>query len=275
MLASVKRAEQAILEKQDSKTYVAIAGNAGFNKRRRGAAVRQRPSRAEGRPRVHGADARRQRRLEHRRPSCRAREDRTREIYVSDPTWPNHQPLLKVSGLQLDTYPYYDYAKHRVDFDADAGAARQGERRRARADPRLLPQPVRRGSVEGAVAGADAALRAARSRAVHRHRVSRARRRPRRGRVRRAAHGRAAARGRRRDVVLEESRPLSRARGRGELRLGECRSGEARGSERGERGARHLLDAARSRRRDRQPTSSATRRCARSGSRSSRRCAAG
>jgi aspartate aminotransferase len=36
---------------------------------------------------------------------------------MSDPTWPNHQPLLKVAGLTLDTYPYYDYAKHRVDFD--------------------------------------------------------------------------------------------------------------------------------------------------------------
>src|ERR1043165_8269788 len=32
VLASVKRAEKTILEKQDSKTYVSIAGNAGFNK---------------------------------------------------------------------------------------------------------------------------------------------------------------------------------------------------------------------------------------------------
>jgi len=32
VLASVKRAEKAILEKQESKTYVAIAGNAGFNR---------------------------------------------------------------------------------------------------------------------------------------------------------------------------------------------------------------------------------------------------
>jgi aspartate aminotransferase len=38
-------------------------------------------------------------------------------VYVSEPTWPNHQPLLKVAGLTLDTYPYYDYAKHRVDFE--------------------------------------------------------------------------------------------------------------------------------------------------------------
>ena len=32
VLASVKRAEKAIIDAQDTKTYVAIAGNAGFNK---------------------------------------------------------------------------------------------------------------------------------------------------------------------------------------------------------------------------------------------------
>jgi aspartate aminotransferase len=46
-----------------------------------------------------------------------ARAKQNARIYVSEPTWPNHQPLLKVAGLTLDTYPYYDYAKHRVDFE--------------------------------------------------------------------------------------------------------------------------------------------------------------
>src|SRR5690606_8399197 len=32
VLSSVKRAERAVLEAQDTKTYVAIAGNAGFNR---------------------------------------------------------------------------------------------------------------------------------------------------------------------------------------------------------------------------------------------------
>jgi aspartate aminotransferase len=41
-------------------------------------------------------------------------------IYISEPTWPNHLPLLKMAGLELDTYPYYDYTRHRVDFDAMA-----------------------------------------------------------------------------------------------------------------------------------------------------------
>ncbi|MBN7795285.1 aromatic amino acid transaminase [Parahaliea mediterranea] len=39
-------------------------------------------------------------------------------VWVSDPTWPNHVPLLGGAGLQLQTYPYYDFAHHRLDFDA-------------------------------------------------------------------------------------------------------------------------------------------------------------
>ena len=38
-------------------------------------------------------------------------------IFVSDPTWNNHMPLLGSAGLKLDTYPYYDYAKHSIKFD--------------------------------------------------------------------------------------------------------------------------------------------------------------
>lgn len=39
------------------------------------------------------------------------------KIWVSDPTWGNHVPLLGDSGLQIDTYPYYDYDNHSVRFD--------------------------------------------------------------------------------------------------------------------------------------------------------------
>ena len=37
---------------------------------------------------------------------------------MSDPSWPNHLPLLRLAGLQLEQYPYYDYHSHRVDFEA-------------------------------------------------------------------------------------------------------------------------------------------------------------
>jgi aspartate aminotransferase len=40
------------------------------------------------------------------------------KIFVSNPSWPNHVPLLSSSGLTLEEYPYYDHATHSLDFDA-------------------------------------------------------------------------------------------------------------------------------------------------------------
>ena len=120
VLASVKRAEQAIIDAQDSKTYVAIAGNAGFN-----AGVqdllygKNHPALIAGRiatvqtPGGSGGLSVAGHLLARSKPHAR--------VYISDPSWPNHVPLLKLSGVELDTYPYYDYARHRVDIDAMLG----------------------------------------------------------------------------------------------------------------------------------------------------------
>jgi aspartate aminotransferase len=117
ILASVKRAEQAIIDAQESKTYVAIAGNAGFN---RGIEEllygKGHPALAAGRvatvqtPGGSGGLSVAGHLLARSKPNAR--------VYISDPSWPNHLPLLKLAGLTLETYPYYDYARHRVDFDA-------------------------------------------------------------------------------------------------------------------------------------------------------------
>jgi aspartate aminotransferase len=116
VLPSVKRAERAILEKQDTKTYVAIAGNAAFN---RGIEEllygKNHPALAAGRvatvqtPGGSGGLSVAGHLIARAQPNAR--------VYTSEPTWPNHQPLLKMAGLALDTYPYYDYARHRVDFE--------------------------------------------------------------------------------------------------------------------------------------------------------------
>jgi aspartate aminotransferase len=117
VLASVKRAEKAMLEKQDSKTYVAIAGNAVFNRCVEEILYgKDHPALKAGRistvqtPGGSGGLSIAAHLVARAKPGAR--------VYVSDPTWPNHQPLLKGAGLQLDTYPYYDYAKHGVDFEA-------------------------------------------------------------------------------------------------------------------------------------------------------------
>ncbi|MEP6388407.1 MAG: amino acid aminotransferase [Halioglobus sp.] len=40
------------------------------------------------------------------------------KVWVSDPTWPVHIPLLGSVGLTFETYRYYDPASHGVNFDA-------------------------------------------------------------------------------------------------------------------------------------------------------------
>ena len=40
------------------------------------------------------------------------------KVWVSNPTWANHFPLLQSAGLSLTTYRYYDSGLHGVDFPA-------------------------------------------------------------------------------------------------------------------------------------------------------------
>jgi aspartate aminotransferase len=117
VLASVKRAEKAVIDAQDTKTYVAIAGNAGFNKgveellygANHSALKSGRVSTVQT-PGGSGGLSVAGHLLARAKPNAK--------IYLSDPSWPNHLPLLKTAGLTLDTYPYYDFKEHRVDFDA-------------------------------------------------------------------------------------------------------------------------------------------------------------
>ncbi|MEH6585107.1 MAG: amino acid aminotransferase [Halioglobus sp.] len=39
------------------------------------------------------------------------------KVWVSDPTWPVHLPLLGSVGLEFETYRYYEPANHGVNFD--------------------------------------------------------------------------------------------------------------------------------------------------------------
>ena len=121
VLECVKRAEREIFEEQDTKTYVAIAGNPGFN---RGVEEllygKGHAALADGRvttvqaPGGSGGLSVAAHLLARVRPGMK--------VYMSDPTWPNHSPLLKLAGLTLEAYPYYDYATHRVRFDAMTAA---------------------------------------------------------------------------------------------------------------------------------------------------------
>lgn len=48
-------------------------------------------------------------------------------VWVSNPTWPNHVPLIGGTGLEFMEYPYYDATAHRIDFDAMLAALKQAK----------------------------------------------------------------------------------------------------------------------------------------------------
>ena len=113
VMKAVRKAEEKILSNEKTKTYLGIAGNKGF-----GAAVLDLVlANSVDRARVRIAQA----------PGGtgslwvlmqlinRARPGAT--VYVSDPTWANHNPIAINSGLKVATYPYFDPETRGVKFD--------------------------------------------------------------------------------------------------------------------------------------------------------------
>jgi len=46
-------------------------------------------------------------------------------IWVSNPTWANHQGVFTAAGLNVKTYPYYDYENKCLDFDGMLAALKE------------------------------------------------------------------------------------------------------------------------------------------------------
>lgn len=41
----------------------------------------------------------------------------TDNLWLSDPSWPNHEPIFSSANLHVQRYPYYDHKRHRVNFE--------------------------------------------------------------------------------------------------------------------------------------------------------------
>jgi aspartate aminotransferase len=110
--AAVREAERAMLAEQVSKAYVGPAGNLDFNERIAGLALGPLAARLRERTAtiqtVGGCGA-----LRVGAELLRASNPQA-VVYVSTPTWANHEPLLGSSGLVLQRYPYYDPATRGV-----------------------------------------------------------------------------------------------------------------------------------------------------------------
>ena len=117
IMAAVKAAERQVMDREATKAYVGAAGNRAF------AAVieeltlgPQHPARSAGRvvtlQTPGGCGALRL------AADLILRAERASRVWVSDPTWPNHTPLIGGAGLPVECYPYYDPASGKVLFEA-------------------------------------------------------------------------------------------------------------------------------------------------------------
>jgi aspartate aminotransferase len=116
ILESVKRAEKVVYDAEKTKSYVGVAGNAEYNRLTEELVFEGagdilesgRVATVQG-PGGSGSLCVAGHLINRARSGAR--------VFCSDPSWPNHVPLLSLSGLKLEPYPYYDFDAHRIDFD--------------------------------------------------------------------------------------------------------------------------------------------------------------
>jgi len=129
VLKAVKIAESRILESEQTKSYVGPAGNMGFNQAMSALILGEN----------HTAIAEQRVRTIQTPGGCGAlkaladligRAKPGAKVFVSQPTWANHEAIFEGSGLEVCYYRYYDKANNQFTFDemmADLANAQAGD----------------------------------------------------------------------------------------------------------------------------------------------------
>lgn len=113
VMRAVTTVEQQMLDEQTTKTYVGVTGNRGFCD----AVVDLIFGDSIDLDRVASAQAPGGtgslwviiQLLNRARPGGK--------VWISDPSWPNHYPMMELAGLKPESYPYFDPKTRKVRFD--------------------------------------------------------------------------------------------------------------------------------------------------------------
>jgi len=123
VLQCVKAAEQFRVDNETSKTYINSAGSSLFNEKIAGLnlgdhrVIRENRIRTISTPGGTGALRIAGELIKSCKPGA--------TIWVSNPTWANHPGVFTAAGLNVKTYPYYDYENKCLDFAAMLEALKQ------------------------------------------------------------------------------------------------------------------------------------------------------
>jgi len=117
VLASVKKAEQYLLENETTKNYLSIDGIPDFARCTQellfsadSAIISAKRARTAQTPGGTGAL--------RIAADFIANQTSAKRVWVSNPSWPNHKNVFAAAGLEVCEYAYYDAANHALDFDA-------------------------------------------------------------------------------------------------------------------------------------------------------------
>ncbi|MCY7293959.1 amino acid aminotransferase [Alteromonas sp. a30] len=117
ILDSVAQAQRILMDKEDSKVYISPQGVQGFidgmlnlilGSELKGS-INERIAAVQA-PGGCGALRILAELIKRSNSDC--------TVWVSDPTWANHIPLIGNAGLKIETYPYFDKASASINFDA-------------------------------------------------------------------------------------------------------------------------------------------------------------
>ena len=123
VLECVKAAEAFRTEHEASKIYLGSAGSGLFNQRiadlllGEHRAIREDRVRTLSTPGGTGALRVAGEFINRCKPGA--------TVWVSNPTWANHQGVFTAAGLNIKTYPYYDYDNKSLDFEGMVAALKQ------------------------------------------------------------------------------------------------------------------------------------------------------
>ena len=123
VLACVKTAESFRVDGETSKAYLGSAGSALFNEKMTALilgnhkVISQNRVRTVSTPGGTGALRVAGEFIKKCTPGA--------TIWVSNPTWANHQGVFEAAGLTVKTYPYYDYENNCLDFEGMLAALKQ------------------------------------------------------------------------------------------------------------------------------------------------------
>lgn len=113
IMSAIKKAEQKLIELEDSKSYTGLAGEASYHQAMSDLLLADSTDRSRlafsHTPGGTGA-------VNHCFQLAKAARPNL-TVWVSDPTWPNHVSILKHLGIQTKTYRYFDSATRGVNFD--------------------------------------------------------------------------------------------------------------------------------------------------------------